>query len=370
MGSCDMKMSEKINFQYESYQSIIAKNFKKIINEDEFYDVTLVSDDQIHFSAHKLVLSSTSSYFKNILKKTKHSHPLLCLDGIESSDLKYVLQYIYNGEVNVDQEHIDRFLEIALKLQLEGLAKKNRSELEYQNFRNKIQDVVAPSNKTGKYESFINVENQPIIKAEKIDSENFKIENPRSIPEKIENNDEEEPQNSRDIPLTSNEMEVKIEESYEKKEDLYYCKFCDYSSDHRGHIREHIDIHFNFSYDCNRCDKILKTKAALRHHESYHRKQDQTSKLKYCSRIIPEDHTSENLNISEIDAKILDYIEPVRGGYKSKVCQYFSSSKDHVREHLDKHIKFNYNCNQCTKVCASKSSYRKHRSLHKKYLNL
>ena len=155
-----MKMAEKINFQYESYQSIIAKNFKKIINEDEFYDVTLVSDDQIHFSAHKLVLSSTSSYFKNILKKTKHSHPLLCLDGIGSGDLKYVLQYIYNGEVNVDQEHIDRFLEISLKLQLEGLTKKNRSDVEYQNFRNQIQDVMSPSNSPGKHESIFNTENK------------------------------------------------------------------------------------------------------------------------------------------------------------------------------------------------------------------
>ena len=68
-----------------------------------------------------MVLVACSEYFNDILSQNTHSHPLLCLDGINFSELNNVLDYIYNGEVNIYQEDLDRFLQIALKLQLRGL---------------------------------------------------------------------------------------------------------------------------------------------------------------------------------------------------------------------------------------------------------
>ena len=59
-------------------------------------DVTLVTDDQKLVTAHKLVLSTSSEYFKNIFKNNKISNPFLCLDGISSTDLNNILDYIYN----------------------------------------------------------------------------------------------------------------------------------------------------------------------------------------------------------------------------------------------------------------------------------
>ena len=392
-------MSDKINFRYdESFQLVIANNFKKLMNEDEFYDVTLVSDDQIHFSAHKLVLSSSSSYFKNILKKTKHSHPLLCLDGIRSRELKDVLQYIYNGEVNVAEDHIDRFLGIALKLKLEGLSKKDKSEAENQKLRNKVQGLVSPSNPSvndvpyatsGKKESIIMTEKQ--IEEEGSDTV-IKIENPRSIINEGEDedkiNNEENLQNSSDI-IDSTEIEQKIQESYEKsKDNLFQCKLCTYSTKQKGHIREHIDIHYDFQYHCNKCDKVLKTKQTLRHHEATHRKENlpffaKDKKLIHLLNIINnknvnnpeqrdlstfvvEDHTGENLSLSEIEEKQANYMEKNNGRFMCKVCQHYSHNSGQLREHLDKHIKFRYNCNQCDKNWTSKCTYRKHMSQHRK----
>merc|ERR1711884_962829 len=87
------------------------------------HDVTLVSDDQQQVSAHKLVLSACSEYFKNIFKHNNkpNAHPLLCLGGVSSEDLKNIMDYIYNGEVNIFQDCLDRFLSVAQRLKLEGL---------------------------------------------------------------------------------------------------------------------------------------------------------------------------------------------------------------------------------------------------------
>ena len=85
-------------------------------------DVTLVTDDDHHVSAHKLVLSACSDYFRNIFKKSKHANPLLCLDGITLNDIANVLNYVYNGKVHIYQENLDHFLENCSETETAGLA--------------------------------------------------------------------------------------------------------------------------------------------------------------------------------------------------------------------------------------------------------
>ena len=89
-------------------------------SEQDFYDVTLVSDDQVTMSAHKVVLSASSPYFRNILKQNKHTQPMLCLDGVDSKILTDILDYLYFGEIMIFEESLNSFLRVAKKLQLDG----------------------------------------------------------------------------------------------------------------------------------------------------------------------------------------------------------------------------------------------------------
>ena len=41
--------------------------------------------------------------------------------GIKTKDLKDILEFIYMGEVNIRQEDLESFLNLAQKLQIEGL---------------------------------------------------------------------------------------------------------------------------------------------------------------------------------------------------------------------------------------------------------
>ena len=114
-------MAEKFSLKWNDFHSNVSKSFSLFRNEDYLHDVTLVSDDHSKIKAHKLVLSASSDYFKDVLKNNQHAHPLLCLDGISTEDLKNIMDYIYNGKVQIYQENIDRFLNIAQRLKLEGL---------------------------------------------------------------------------------------------------------------------------------------------------------------------------------------------------------------------------------------------------------
>ena len=122
-------MEEKFCLKWNDFQENALKTFSKLRNEDDFFDVTLVADDQKQLMAHKVILSSCSEYFKNILKNNIHSHPIMCLEGINHEDLNRLLDYIYQGEVQIFKDELDRFLKIAQRFKLQGLLMKLRMNL-------------------------------------------------------------------------------------------------------------------------------------------------------------------------------------------------------------------------------------------------
>ena len=114
-------MAEKYNLSWNDFHQNVSKSFGLLRNASYLYDVTLVSDDLKQIQAHKFVLVACSQYFRSILQETKQAQPLLCLDGVNSLDLKNVLEYVYQGEVKVHQDDLNKFLAVAQKLKLEGL---------------------------------------------------------------------------------------------------------------------------------------------------------------------------------------------------------------------------------------------------------
>ena len=112
--------SEKFCLKWNDFSSHISSSLKTIREDKDFFDVTLAcNQDQIE--AHKLVLSSCSPFFKQILRKHLHQHPLLYLRGVQFRDLVNILNFMYNGEVNVAQDDLTSFLSLAEELQVRGL---------------------------------------------------------------------------------------------------------------------------------------------------------------------------------------------------------------------------------------------------------
>ena len=115
-------MSEKLSLNWNDLKSTVSQSFGILREEKEYFDVTLVSDDERQIPAHKLVLSACSDFFKSILRNNSHSHPLLYLSGIHSTNLSLILDYIYHGEVQINQEHILLFSDALLAIAVDTLA--------------------------------------------------------------------------------------------------------------------------------------------------------------------------------------------------------------------------------------------------------
>merc|ERR1712142_1426371 len=73
------------------------------------------------------ILSACSPFFKAILFRNKHEHPLLYLKGILAKDMEALLNFMYHGEVNVAQDDLNSFLQVAEDLKIKGLTQNNSS---------------------------------------------------------------------------------------------------------------------------------------------------------------------------------------------------------------------------------------------------
>ena len=116
-----LNMSEKICLQWNDFNANVNKAFENLRKDFDFADVTLACEDGQQLEAHKVVLAASSPFFQEILKRNKHSHPLIYMRATNSVDLVAMVDFLYFGEANVDQENLDSFLAIAEELQLKGL---------------------------------------------------------------------------------------------------------------------------------------------------------------------------------------------------------------------------------------------------------
>ena len=78
----------------------------------------LLTVDNKQINAHKVILSSCSPLFRNILMRNPHQNPLLYMKDIKMYDLNLLLKYIYHGECNVSNEKLDNFLIIREQLKI------------------------------------------------------------------------------------------------------------------------------------------------------------------------------------------------------------------------------------------------------------
>ena len=117
-----MSQSEQFNLKWNDFQINVTSSYMELREDLMFADVTLVCEGNQHIEAHKIILASASKVLKDILVGNKHMKPLLYMRGISFKDMLSVVDFIYHGQVNIDQEDLNDFLALAEDLQLKGLS--------------------------------------------------------------------------------------------------------------------------------------------------------------------------------------------------------------------------------------------------------
>ena len=289
---------EKYCLMWNQFQSNITKALSDLRKDSDFFDVTLVTEDFQHISAHKMALAASSDLFKTILKRAQSSnpHPLIYLSGVSAKDLNFVLDYIYHGEVELFQNDVYEFLNVAKRLKIEGLIGESppppAAEEKREVFINEIKTKEKEANIETKKKK-TRIEN----KSKKIKDSAVKMENKMEdvIHVNTEGNigneflvDEFVPVDASapsDVKSDVMNRSVSIEDAlaivdtYIEDQDAdgwWKCKTCLKTSKSRPNIRKHAEIHIEgLSFACQLCGMTYKTRMSL----------DQHRKLKHTKKV-------------------------------------------------------------------------------------
>ena len=247
--------------KWNDFQANVSKSFSALRKEEDFFDVTLVSDDEQHIAAHKLVLSASSEFFKNILKKTSHSNPLIYLNGFSSKYLLLMMDYIYEGEIQIFQNDLDSFLETAQKLKIEGLI-GGADDTSMQNNDNTFEE------KKGDkmfYETTQQVSEDLVVDTD------TSLRELSSKPKYFRKKETYEMATTSSNNVASS-MET-VNEMVMKSGDVWVCKKCGQAAKTSSSIKLHAETHIEgLSFDCSYCDKTFRSRNSKAFHTSkYHR---------------------------------------------------------------------------------------------------
>ena len=165
---------------------------------------------------------------------------LFYLSGVQAKELNFVMDYIYDGEVQIYQNDLDSFLDIANKLKIDGL--------------------ISDPNTSEKQEN---------VKEEEHGSEDVIEEVLESkVVQKVERKPRKQPTESYAVSTLTTDVKETIDQLVIKNVDNFECKSCGKTARTSSDIRRHVEVHIEgLSFDCPTCGKTFRSRNSLKNHK-------------------------------------------------------------------------------------------------------
>jgi len=120
-------MGENFKLRWNDHHSIFFSTAEALCQGDHLTDVTL-SCGKREFSAHKLVLSVCSTYFNELFTpKSNKNRPangaaIVYLKDVDAHHMELLLNFMYRGEINVEEDELMDLIATARGLSIRGLS--------------------------------------------------------------------------------------------------------------------------------------------------------------------------------------------------------------------------------------------------------
>ena len=309
--------------KWEDFSNNLGSFYNSLRNSQDFTDVTLACEDGRQVEAHKVILSTSSPFFMDLLQRSQHPHPIIYMRGLSSSTLVALLDFIYRGEVSLEEVGLEEFFKLGQELKLVGLQNQTGSDDEIKEIGGGVgSNLQGPTTKDS--------------------SENLKIHEKVIMQANVEKGHSE-----TNLP----------KKKYKKKMDMKWaCKKCGFiqksqlamldhlkNSHADTNIEENQDFAFYKYWSCRLCEEDTTVKNDMVVHiENFHKTQ------KYSKD-------------SEFDKNTEPFMVKNGEMWSCTKCGKISQYKHIISSHVDlKHLDKIYPCSLCGTIYQCKDSIRKH----------
>ena len=258
-----MNSSDKLCLQWNDFRENISTSFGELRTDRDLTNVTLACEDGKQVEAHKVILAASSPFFMNLLKKNKHTHPLIYMRGLKSDDLMAIMDFLYLGEANVYQDNLDSFLVLAEELQLKGLTntsgRANQEDPEAKSINSMKKEVSDKKQNPVKQRATFNsrIEYQDLTnQPEQTDKYNYNTT-------VAVNSDPEDLDAQIRSMITKSDVQVE-----NRRGKMATCNVCGKQGPYNSMPRHVEALHITgASHTCDSCGKIFRSRRMLSRHK-------------------------------------------------------------------------------------------------------
>ena len=265
--------SENFCLKWNDFAENVTTSFGQLHNDKDFSDVTLACGDGPQINAHRIVLTSGSLMFKALLEQNLMEKPVIFMRGVKSDQLTSIVDFLYKGETNIEQDNLNEFLALAEDLQLKGLTQAGEKMLD----SSKAQEIYGTTSKQRKISSIEKThnmwgENQKVLNSEVENSQLDSQRDPSGILSVIQDFQTFKTGTKSGVTFQdgSDYLEIEIGKLMEKVDGKgWTCISCG-KTDQKINIKKHIEGHHIEREDhyCNFCGKHCRSRNALQKHVS------------------------------------------------------------------------------------------------------
>ena len=242
---------EKYSLTWQTYSDHLRSMMKELMMNEDFADVTLVTEDKKQIKANINILSACSPVFKDTLKKEKNSNQIMYLRGIQFPEMESIMQFIYLGEATFYEERMDEFLSVAKLLEIKELCNAGR---EMNDEPDNEPEPSVPVTPTERVEEKTVSSDQIIEHAPK--------ERTSEVLGTANTNECEQCHKSFYDGRTLRKHQRSVHEGVK-----YACDQCDHQATQQGGLKRHIqNKHEGVRYACDQCDQQFTLQNNLRQH--------------------------------------------------------------------------------------------------------
>ncbi|XP_004529936.1 protein jim lovell isoform X2 [Ceratitis capitata] len=120
-------LQDHYSLRWNNHQNHILRAFDALLQTKTLVDVTLVcAETSIH--AHKMVLSACSPFFQRVFAETPCKHPVIVLKDFQGWVVQAIVDFMYRGEISVQQERLQTLIQAGESLQVRGLVESSVPE--------------------------------------------------------------------------------------------------------------------------------------------------------------------------------------------------------------------------------------------------